>query len=194
MWLLQKQISILQCCKIRSRCCICYFWMLQMLFLNVAEFCFMLHVTWVDVATWFFSMLWCCKSRSWCCGCYFWMLRMLFLNVANFSFTMLHETWSDVATEFFLHYVAWNMVWCCDRILFLLFFFNATVDLTSATVHLTSTVDLTALRPSGRPGASNAETRLHLQWQHNTVQAPLSCSCRSHEETKESNWHFGTKQ
>jgi hypothetical protein len=31
-WLLQKQISMLQCCKIRSRCCRCYFLMLQMLF------------------------------------------------------------------------------------------------------------------------------------------------------------------
>jgi hypothetical protein len=149
-----------------------------MLFLNVADVVFkccgiLLHVA---------------RNMSWCCDMIFFyvvmlqkyilMLRVLFLNVANFS----------------LHYVACNMVWCCDRILFLLFFFNATVDLTSAIVHLTSTVDLTALHPSRRPGASNAETRLHLQWQHNTVQAPLSCSCRSHEETKESNWHFGTKQ
>jgi hypothetical protein len=35
MWLLQKQISMLQCCKIRSRCCRCYFWMLR----NSAPYC-----------------------------------------------------------------------------------------------------------------------------------------------------------
>jgi hypothetical protein len=60
---------------------------------------------------------------------------------------------------------------CCEfpsplmlrRDFFLLFFFSITVDLTSATTHLTPTVDLTALRTSegtrssGRPGASNAE-------------------------------------
>jgi hypothetical protein len=70
---------------------------------------------------------------------FFLMLRMLLLNVAN-SLTMLHAIWSNVATRLFL----------------LFFFFSATVT------HLTYTVDLTALhpsggpRPSGRPGASNS--------------------------------------
>jgi hypothetical protein len=49
-----------------------------------------------------------------------------------------------------------------------------------------------ALVDRDRP--AKGKTQLHLQWQHNTVQTPLSYSCRSHEETKESNWHFGIKQ
>jgi hypothetical protein len=74
------------------------------------------------------------------------------------SFTMLHAIWSDVATTFFL-----------------LFFFSATV------AHLTPTVDLTALRPSGgprpsgRPGASNAQEKYIYKMSTSTGNTSFSC-------------------
>jgi hypothetical protein len=73
------------------------------------------------------------------CGCYF-------LNVADVAFECC-EFPSSCCMQYGL---------MLRRDFFLLFFFNATV------AHLTPTVDLTALRPSGgprpsgRPGASNA--------------------------------------
>jgi hypothetical protein len=73
------------------------------------------------------------------CGCYF-------LNVADVTFECC-EFPSSCCMQYGL---------MLRRDFFLLFFFNATV------AHLTPTVDLTALRPSGGPrpsgrsGASNA--------------------------------------
>jgi hypothetical protein len=128
-----------------------------MLLLNVAEFYSMLHVRWVDVGSWFFSCCNVAKVDLDVCGVlFFWMLRMLFLNVAKF-----------------FHHVACNMVWCCDEIFFYFSFFSATV------AHLTSTVDLTALRPSGgprpsgRPGASNALLNFRFAWMQNPNRSDL---------------------
>jgi hypothetical protein len=71
----------------------------------------MLHVTWVDVAPWFFP---CCNVAKVdldvcgvlffeCCGCCFWMLRN--------SFTMLHAIWFDVATRFFFYFSFLALQW-----------------------------------------------------------------------------------
>jgi hypothetical protein len=64
------------------------------------------------------------------------MLRMLFFEYCGCCFWML---W------IFLHHVTCNMVRCCDEIFSYFSFFSATV------AHLTSTIDLMALRPSRGP-------------------------------------------